>query len=202
MSSIARTKKNTSVKNLAFTSVFVYSMACVMRRSSNPSWAMFCASTGRRQRATSVLEMLVVVLIVGIVMAMLLPSLKRSLDLAHAAVCMHNLREIGHSLTLYRVENDGWLPGSKPVVETARSTTSEAVWFMKLYPNYLVDPVALTCPCDPYRYRMVKSSGRLDDPAVVDYASYGINSVIVYGGGGRLADVDRHMPTRVAAGLS
>jgi len=40
-------------------------------------------------------------------------------DVSHSAICLHNLREIGNSLSLYRVENDGW--------------------FEPLYPSYLSD---------------------------------------------------------------
>ena len=194
-------KRPRSVKNLAFLSDIVYIRGCVMRRNARTFSVVPCATTRIRRRGTSILELLVVVLVIGIVLGMLLPSLKRSLDLAHSAVCMHNLREIGRSLAVYRVENDGWLPGSEPQeeeleVDRGASSPDRPVWFAPLYPNYLADRVALTCPRDPFKFRMLQASGQLDDPTVVDYASYGINSVIAHGGGGKLADLDRHMPSR------
>jgi hypothetical protein len=43
---------------------------------------------------------------------------------------------------------------------------------------------------------MMQSRDQLNDPKIVDYPSYGLNSLVVYGRGGTLADVDRQMPTR------
>jgi len=174
MRAIIRLKKITSVKNLAFVSDIVYSRGCVMRQNGKTFSAVSRAARGVRRRGTTVLEMLVVVLVIGVVLGMLLPSLRRSMDLAHAAVCMHNLREIGHSLALYRVENDGWLPGSIPPAdeeeedteERGASSPTDPVWFVPLYPTYLADPVALTCPCDPFRHRMLQASGRLDSSII------------------------------------
>ncbi|UCE61376.1 MAG: type II secretion system protein [Phycisphaerales bacterium] len=170
-----------------------------MRRIAMPSGCAPCARDEvSRRRASTVLELLIVVLIIGIALGMLLPSLKRSVELARSAVCMHNLREVGHCLTLYRVENDGWMP-SDPQQETGLASsknTSSSVWFVKLHPTYLADVSALTCPSDPYRYRLLRVRDALDSPAVADYASYGINSLLIHGAGGNLANLDRHMPTR------
>ncbi|MFQ5591741.1 MAG: hypothetical protein ACE5HE_11295, partial [Phycisphaerae bacterium] len=139
--------------------------------------------------------MLVVILIVAIAVAMLLPSLKRSMVLARSAVCMHNLREVGQGLRLYQFENDGWLPGAHVAADGERPESINAVWFVPLCRSFL-DPSALTCPSDPFRYRMLQARDRLTDPAVADYPSYGISSLALYGRGGTLADVDRRMPTR------
>lgn len=165
-------------------------MRALRTRSAN-------ARLASARRAATVLELMVVVFIIGIAMAMLLPSLKRSLQLARDAVCQQNLREVGHSLTLYRVENDGWLPSGK--IQNAGSELpagEEPVWFVQLYPMYLTDPTALSCPRDPYRYRMMRARSHLTDPAVSEYSSYGMNGLLSYGAHGRLADLDRAMPTR------
>lgn len=163
------------------------------------------ARKDHRRGASSLIELLVVISIIGVLVTMLLPSLKRSMQLASTTICMHNLREIGHSLTLYRVENDGWLPMNRAASTTAKSRRMRArserkkkpdVWFVKLFPAYLGDPLALTCPEDPFRYRMVKSRDRWDEPEIVDFASYGLNSFMLTAAGGRLADLDRHTPTR------
>jgi len=128
--------------------------------------------------------------------------------LASTTICMHNLREIGHSLTLYTVENDGWLPTNRVVPTSTpqpryrRSGPSklpaDQVWFLKLYPTYLNDPVALTCPEDPFRFRMMKVGSELNDSSISDYASYGINSFLMTAADGRLAHIDRFHPTRPA----
>ncbi len=166
-----------------------------MRRDAFTSRRALGAHDHPRRRATTLLELLVVVLIIGIVVAMLLPSLKRSMVLARTAVCMHNLREVGQGLRLYQLENDGWLPGSEAATGSTENDSVNGAWFVPLCQSFL-DPSSLACPSDPFRYRMLQSRDRVKDPAVADYASYGINSLVVYGRGGSLADVDRHMPTR------
>lgn len=169
--------------------------------------------TGVRRPASSLIELLVVFSIIGTLITMLLPSLKRSMELASATVCMHNLREIYHSLELYRVENDGWFPTNRVVAPPAptgvryrsrasrdkggaKSRMPNNVWFLKLFPTYMNDPLALTCPKDPYRFRMVGLRDMLKDPSVSDYSSYGINSFLMNAKGGQLANIDRFIPSR------
>lgn len=149
----------------------------------------------RTRRGATLIELLVVISMIGLLISILIPSLKRSMDLAADTICKHNLREIGTSLHMYRLENDGWLPA------VARSTSflepvSRAPWFVSLYPDYLPNPMLLTCPEDPFSYRMATAGVRLTDPNVADYASYGLNSFIMLAGDGRLANVDRHSPSR------
>jgi hypothetical protein len=126
---------------------------------------------------------------------MLLPSLKRSMVLARSAVCMHNLREVGQSLRLYQLENDGWLPGSEAARDPNDPDAPRSPWFLPLCQSSL-EPTSLTCPCDPHRDRMLKARDKLDDPWIAEYPSYGISSIIMFGRDGALADVDRYMPTR------
>lgn len=148
-----------------------------------------------RRRATSMIELLTVIALIGVLFGLLIPSMKRSVQAAHSTICMHNLREIGNSLALYRLENGGWLPTAAADSSTSTSTDQSRVWFMKLYPTYTNDPVVFSCPDDPHRNRMLKASGNFSDPAVAEYSSYGINSFIMTAGGGYLAS-DRYRPTR------
>ncbi len=141
--------------------------------------------------------------VIGIMLTMLIPSLRRSLDVAASAVCKHNLRSLGQSIMLYRVENDGWLPVNQDTLVPSALASSDdtkpeptEAWFLKLYPVYMQDPFVLTCPSDPYSYRMEKFSQDNADPDAADYPSYGINSFIMTAGSGSLANLDRQRPTR------
>ncbi len=152
-------------------------------------------------RGTTLIGLLVVIGIIAILISMLVPSLNRTMSLAASTVCTHSLREIGHGLTLYRVDSDGWLPtdlkvDSEPEEAVTASSQREA-WFQKLVPTYLQDPLIMTCPKDPYRYRMVEASKNWNTARNVgDYASFGLNQFIMTAAGGRLADLDRHWPKR------
>ncbi len=151
-----------------------------------------------RRRASSLIELLVVIAIIAMLFGMLLPSLKRSVSLANSTVCQFNLREIGQMLRVYRAEYDGWLPVSKPIQPSvvAQANSEPDVWFMRLYPDYLADLSFMSCPEDPFRFRMEEIAHSPDHSEIADYASYGINSFIMTGGKGMLAHVERFEPSK------
>jgi type II secretory pathway pseudopilin PulG len=153
--------------------------------------------------------MLVVMAIIALLVGLLLPSLKRSMAIASTTVCMHHLHQIDHALRLYRIENDGRLPAVRrsPPVRQARSMRDKRdkdpdenpPWFIQLWPSYISDLTILSCPEDPYRYRMVRAQFTPGvEEEMAEFASYGINSFIMLAGGGKLADLDRNSPTRPA----
>ncbi len=149
-----------------------------------------------RRPGATLIELLVVVALIGMLVSMLVPSLKSSMNLAAATICKHNLREIGHAITMYQIENDGWLPATGPVDFGASALHKTEPWFAKLYPNYLDDPQIFVCPEDPYGFRMTDVGNRLSEPEVADYASFGINGFIMSSAGGSLARIDRRPPSR------
>ncbi len=150
---------------------------------------------GRRRGAT-LIELLVVIALITLLISILIPGLRGSMKLASATLCKHHLREIGLSLMMYRIDNDGWLPVEDPPDGTMQAADTVDPWFEKLFPTYLSDPNILTCPDDPHRYRMAKLNSIDDDPNVGNYASYGINGFPMQGLGGGLAHVDRLRPHR------
>ncbi len=174
-----------------------------MREVTQPMRMRVRTCRAETRRASTLIELLIVVAVIGLLSALLLPSLRRSTEMAVATVCRHHLRELGVSLHMYRFENDGWLP----VVERERSPTSGVPrenpsgphaepWFGKLYPTYLPDPGVLRCPRDPFGFRLTTNASDIRDPSVADFASYGINNFILTVGDGILANVDRHSPKR------
>jgi prepilin-type N-terminal cleavage/methylation domain-containing protein len=147
----------------------------------------------------TLLELLVVIAIIAFIIGMLIPSFKRSMRLAASTICMHNLNQIGQAVQMYRYENDGWLPmNTGNVGAWHRPIPNSGVWFTKIHPTYLLDPMVFSCPDDPFRFkyqeRRIQSNVNL--PAASDFASYGINSFITKAGSGKLANLDRFRPTR------
>ncbi len=139
--------------------------------------------------------------------------------MASDAICKHHLREIGHVLILYEMDNDGWLPTMGEPLKGLRDVKASAPWFAKLFPTYLQDPAILTCPNDPFRFRMLETEGNFtvpDDVAVdadadgaalvmqaklalaraAESSSYGVNSFILTSGDGSLAHEGRRHPSR------
>ncbi len=167
-----------------------------MLRPDQAKSVLLRARGDAKRRASTLIELLVVVALISFLLSLLLPSLKRSTDMAAATVCRHHLREIGRSLDMYRMENDGWLPSVAPVSAGALKREEAEPWFRKLFPTYLADPMLLRCPKDPFGYRLATTSTRIRDPVVADFASYGLNNFLMTIAGGRLAHVDRNAPRR------
>jgi len=167
-----------------------------MQTSNGIVYLFLRARSGADRRASTLIELLVVFAIMGFLLSLLIPSLKRSTDMASATVCRHHLREIGRSLDMYRMENDGWLPLTARTVSNTPKRENPEPWFGMLYPTYLPDPMVLRCPKDPFGYRVASVSSSIRNPMVSDYASYGLNNFIMTIAGGRLAQIDRNAPRR------
>ncbi|MBA4150216.1 MAG: prepilin-type N-terminal cleavage/methylation domain-containing protein [Verrucomicrobia bacterium] len=85
----------------------------------------------------TLIELLVVLAIIGILAAMLLPSLSRARGAGLSISCVNNLKQFGLSAMMYADENDGEFP--------RRSSPS---WMETLKPNYRNYKI-LRCPADP-----------------------------------------------------
>jgi len=64
----------------------------------------------RQARAFTLVELLVVVGIIGLLAAILVPTLQQAQELTNRTVCMSNLRSINAAVTLYKSANDGAWP--------------------------------------------------------------------------------------------
>lgn len=56
----------------------------------------------------SLVEMLVVIAIIGILAALLMPSLQKAVQAARGSLCQSNIRQVGMAMLAYADDNGGW----------------------------------------------------------------------------------------------
>jgi len=104
----------------------------------------------RLHRGFTLIELLVVVSIIGVLIAILIPSLQRARQTALDVACLSNLRQLGHAFAEYTTEGGSpWLPhpvgnpntlvlpGSNGSSHLPKSEWSKDFLYPLIYPDHL-----------------------------------------------------------------
>ena len=82
-----------------------------------------------KKKGFTLIELLVVIAIIALLLAVIMPALRKAKEQAKSMVCRSNLRELAKGLQIYALENDG---------SSLISEGGTDFWFMQLAP-YLGD---------------------------------------------------------------
>ena len=129
----------------------------------------------RRRSAFTLVELLVVIGIIAVLIAILMPALRRARNQAQKVDCMSRIRQIMLATHMYTQVHKGWLPG--PLGQTnppgPQSIAVDTGWLWTY--GYLKSKEAWLCPIDPrpeferqysftYNGRMIAMLGQENDP--------------------------------------
>ena len=106
----------------------------------------------------TLVELLVVIAIIGLLAAMLMPTLGRAKEAGRATACLSNLRQIGLALQLYVQENNNRLPVMRDRLLGTNTPATNALLSVDLVlSNELGNVKVLRCPSD--RDRIYEQTG-------------------------------------------
>ena len=120
-----------------------------------------------KAKGFTLIELLVVIAVIALLLALLMPSLRRARNQARAVVCQANLKQWGTVLALYTEDNQGRFPDSG----------GRAIWLLR--GSYLRDDD----PNRPPIFQPVRSEGIACCPMAVKVARRGDWFVVGQGGG-------------------
>ena len=76
-------------------------------------------NTCERERAFTLIDLLVVMATLAILTVLILPALARSGDNGARTVCLNNLRQLGMALNMYAGENQDYLPWANSGIDAS-----------------------------------------------------------------------------------
>ena len=108
---------------------------------------MFTRARNGLRRAFTLVEIMIVVLIIGILLAMAIPNFVRARETSRAKSCQSNLKQINGAKELWAMDN------KKTATDTAPASTDLASTYIKVYPacpsngTYTIGQVSIIPTC-------------------------------------------------------
>ncbi len=99
-------------------------------------------ASARPPRGFTLIELLVVIAIIGMLLSIVMPSLKKARQSAHRLICFSNMRQMGMAVSAYRLEHDDRLPPS-----SCRLENSQQYW-LNILTRYTQEGLLFRCPSD------------------------------------------------------
>lgn len=99
-------------------------------------------------------ELAIAVALVVVLAAVLVPAVRRSIEVKGKMTCANNLKQIGVALRMYATATPGEkYPPMRCIIRDTGVTLVSAPDMSLLYPDYLADPSVMICPRDDVRVK-------------------------------------------------
>ncbi len=125
------------------------------------------------QKAFTLLELLATVAIIGLLAALLIPSIQSYFKRARAVGCMTSLRQIYVGAMQFAADNQGAMPYTGRIVDSSGNTTGwDSFWIYKAS-DYAIgsdQEATLMCPDGPF------AKGKQISPSRQPQGNYGVNA--------------------------
>jgi prepilin-type N-terminal cleavage/methylation domain-containing protein/prepilin-type processing-associated H-X9-DG protein len=128
----------------------------------------YCTRAGCLYSAFTLIELLVVIAIIGILLAILIPSLKKAKEQVHTVICRTHLKGIGTAILIYLDQNGGksFDYGESSVPPPAADPANGFLWDDPAKPGQYINPR------NNLAYWGVAYVGYTDSPEVFGCPSY------------------------------
>lgn len=128
-------------------------------------------------RAFTLIELLVVMAVIGIVCALLLPTVSRAKRTARRSTCLNNLKQVNLGLQMFADENGDVLPNTNAAMSAYKEMVKTYVGLEA--PSSPNDRV-FSCPADQFTVdtgNNTMARGSVHESPEWDYSSYGFNGL-------------------------
>ncbi len=139
-----------------------------------------------KARAFTLIELLVVIAIIALLLAILLPAMRKIKETGREAVCKSNLRNIGIAVLMYLDDYNRTLPDTENAneflwfesdgVTYRRPGSGGGTYWGTWYKDYLKETKIFGCPSLQRAPRLIYSYGSEPDPSkLIQHAAFGLN---------------------------
>ena len=136
-------------------------------------------------RGFTLIELLVVIAIIAVLLAILMPAMRKIKETAREAGCKSNLRNIGLAVHMYLDDYDRKLPNTGSAnqflwfepdgVTYLKPGSSNSYWGL-YYKEYLKETKIFGCPSLQRTTRLIYSYSNYPDPSkLIQHAAFGLN---------------------------